>query len=188
MILVKMIDLAEIEGNEMILDLGTGSGIIAIGFAKYLKNGKAYGVDRYSIEYNTFISKIISFIKINFIGNSKSIAESNAIIENVKKNCEFITADLIKNLDFTDNFFDLVLSSQFLYSLSNKNLFFLLEEINRTLKKGGKVIFFESKSYNIPYRWNISIIENFFDELGYQIKIIKNKDLKNHCIFIGKKM
>ena len=40
----KMIDILDIKGNESILDLGSGAGALAIGFAKLLQDGKAYGL------------------------------------------------------------------------------------------------------------------------------------------------
>ncbi len=40
-----LIDLLNIQGNEYILDVGCGSGLLLIGAAKKLTTGKAIGID-----------------------------------------------------------------------------------------------------------------------------------------------
>ena len=181
-LLKKMIDLADIKGDEIVLDLGTGGGFLAIGFANFLKNGKIYGVDRYNIKYDSLRSKLFDKIKINFIGNTLKNAKKNAEIENQEKKCEFISADLTKPFDFDDNCFDIILSSQFLYCLSPQKRKSVLKEIDRVLKKGGKIIFFESTSF---MSWDINEIKQFLENARYNLDIIPFVKFKRCSILYG---
>jgi len=183
-VLEKMINLANLSGDETILDLGSGSGILAIGFAKHLGSGKVFGLDKYSIKQDSLKSRVKSILKINFIGNTIDGAKLNAEIEGVKDKCEFIEADLAKPFNFSDKFFDIAVSSQFLYCLSEDDRANVLKEIDRVLKKGGKIIFFESSSF---MGWNINEVKEFFEEIGYKIEITPFDEFKKCCILYGKK-
>lgn len=184
-ILKKMIDVADLKGDETVLDIGTGAGIIAIGFAKVLQNGKVYGIDIYEHKYESFKEFFISKIKINFFGNTLKNAQRNAKIEKVENKCEFISADFTTKLDFPDDFFDIILTSQSLYCIFNKDYIHISRKIDRILKKNGKIIFFEPKSF---LNWDINYLKNYFEEIGYIIKILKNGEYKRHCILIGEKL
>jgi len=184
-ILRKMIKLADLKGNETILDIGTGAGFLAIGFAKSIKDGKVYGLDRYALKHDDLKTRLHSFIKINFIGNTLSNAKRNVKIENLEKKCEFISADLLKPLNFSDEYFDIILSSQMLYCLPSEKRLTVYHEINRVLKKHGKIIFFESKAF---MGWDIKELKNHFEKRGYQINIIKDEEYKSRCIFLGQKL
>jgi SAM-dependent methyltransferase len=184
-ILRKMIEVSNLRGDEKILDIGTGAGIIAIGFAKYIKDGKVYGIDIYNHKYNSFKDFFISKIKINFFGNNLKNAKRNAKIEKVENKCDFFSADFTKVHDFPDNSFDIILSSQSLYCVNIKNNTNILKDIDRILKKNGKIVFFEPISF---FRWKIIYLKNFFEEIGYIINILKNGDYKRHCILVGKKL
>jgi len=123
--LKKIIEISNIKGNEVILDLGTGSGFLAINFAKNLKNGKVVGIDRYNISYKSPLAFYINILRTNFIFNTLKDAKRNAEIENVKNKCEFISHDLTKPLNFPNNCFDIILAlttSKF-FSGSNSAIF-----------------------------------------------------------------
>ena len=184
-LLNKMINAADLKGDETILDLGTGSGFLSIGFAKFINNGKVYGIDRYNLKYDTLKTKLFSFIKINFVGNNLKNAKRNVKIENLEKKCEFISADLTKPFNFPDKYFDIILSSQFLYCLPNKKRLTVYDEINRVLKKHGKIIFFESKAFR---GWDTKELKEYFEKYGYQIDIIQDEEYKGRCIIFGTKI
>jgi len=184
-LLKKFIKLANLKGNEMVLDLGTGSGFLAIGFAKQLKNGKSFGLDRYSLKYDNLRSKIVNNIKINFFGISLKNAKVNSKIENVEKKCKFIQTDITKPLNFPAEYFNIIVSSQFFYCIPHQKRLAVFQEIDRMLKKGGKIIFFESKSF---LGWNMNEVKKFFEDAGYKIKLIPiDEFFKKCCILYGKK-
>lgn len=183
-LLEKIIKTANLKGDEYVLDLGTGSGFLAIGFAKNLKNGKSFGLDKFSLKNETIKEKIISTIKINFVGNSLKNAKMNAKIENVENKCEFIQADITKPLDFANEYFNLIVSSQLIYCIEKQKRISIFNEINRVLKKEGKIIFFESKSF---MGWDINEVKNFFEEKRYTINVTPAKKFKKCVILIGQK-
>jgi ubiquinone/menaquinone biosynthesis C-methylase UbiE len=180
-----MIKIADLEGNEIVLDLGTGAGLLAIGFSKRLKNGKVYGLDKYHLKYQGIGKNLVNYLKINFIGNTLNNAIRNAKIENVGNKCEFISTDLTKRLNFSDEYFNIILSSQFLYCLSPKKRQLVFNEINRVLRKGGKIIFFESRAF---LRWDIDIAKRYFEKMGYKINIEKIKEFRRSSILSGTKL
>lgn len=183
-LLKKCIQIANLKGDETVLDLGTGSGFLAIGFAKHLQKGKSFGLDRYSLKYNDLKSTIINKIKINFIVTSLKNAENNSKIEDVEKKCKFIQIDITKPLDFPDNYFDIIVSSQFIYCISHQKRPAVFKEINRILKKGGKIIFFEYGSF---LGWDINSVKEFFENIGYKIELIPVDEFKKCYILYGQK-
>ena len=74
-----------------ILDIGTGSGNIAISLAKYLPNSKITAIDK---------SK-----------DALKIAVKNSELNNVKEQINFIENDILNNQNIFDNVFDLVVSN-----------------------------------------------------------------------------
>jgi ubiquinone/menaquinone biosynthesis C-methylase UbiE len=183
-ILKKMINLANLKGDELVLDLGTGSGFLAIGFAKNLNKGKVIGLDRYSLKNGSLKSKIISIIKINFIENSLKNAKLNAKIEKVENKCEFISADITKSLNFPDNNFDIILTSQVFYCLPSEKMQDVFEEINRVLKKKGKIIFFETLNL---LSWDLNNVKKYFEKEGYNVDLLKSEEFERFYILYGEK-
>lgn len=173
--LKKIIEISNIKGNEVILDLGTGSGFLAINFAKNLKNGKVVGIDRYNIGYKNPLALYINILKINFMFNTLRDAKRNAEIENVKNKCEFISHDLTKPLNFPNNYFDIILASEFFYCFPYNKQKQLLEEIDRTLKNNGKIIILETESF-FMFNWDLNDICYHFKNIGYKKKKYKIKD------------
>jgi ubiquinone/menaquinone biosynthesis C-methylase UbiE len=183
-ILSEMISLAHLKGNEQILDLGTGSGYLAIGYAHKLPEGYVHGVDKYQLKYDSLREHITCMIKINFFGNSLTHAQRNAHIDHMEKRCTFIPYDLTKPLNFPDETFDLIVSSQFLYCVPIRKHQSTYQEIDRLLKPSGMLLFFESPSF---LRWNIHEVQTFFERKGYVVRIIDQGRLKAGCILQGTK-
>jgi len=112
-------------GDEMVLDMGCGHGLLLIAAAKRLGSGKAIGVDLWQQEDQA--------------GNSREATWQNVQLENVAAQVELRDGDARK-LPFADNTFDLVLSSWALHNIYDKpRRETAVREIVRTLKPGGRV-------------------------------------------------
>jgi len=177
----KMLSILEISGNEIVLDLGSGAGALVIAFAKSLHDGNVYGLDKYFHKENKIRTKIINFVRINYIGHTLKNAEKNASIENVDTKCEFISGDFTRRLNFQDDYFDIISSFQSLHIVPIQKQIQVFQEIDRILKKGGKIILFEPSNY---LGWNVNDAKNYFTNLGYNINIMQ---IKTRVIFFGKK-
>lgn len=185
-LLDELIKMADLTGNECILDIGTGSGFLAIGFAKHLTQGCVYAIDRYAADTINIFKIIYEVIKINFIVCSLKQAKRNAEIENVTAYCKFINSNLLEGLDFDDNYFDLIVSSQTIPFILKEtdNEAAVVREIDRVLKNNGKILLIESKKYK---EWDITNFQRYFEELGYETRIIEKKFHLNDCFFIAEK-
>ena len=71
----EMIQRAHLKGNEKILDIGTGSGYIAIHFAKEIHSGSVIGIDKYDLKDKGLFHWFLDELKINFFGNSLANAK-----------------------------------------------------------------------------------------------------------------
>lgn len=179
-ILQSMISLADLDGSEKILDLGTGAGYVAIGFSKVLNAGLVVGVDKFDQTTSILGRNFFEELKINFFGNTLNQAKKNAYIEKQSDKIMFVKSDLKHYFPFSDKSFHVLLSSQFLYCIPIKKREWVLSEINRVLKPEGKLIFFESKKY---VNWNITQLEQYFNKLNYETKIHSLNYMNNKCIF-----
>ena len=101
------------------LDIGCGSGALAIAVAKRNPQAQIIGIDRWGAEYASF---------------SKALCESNAKAEGVG-NTTFRQGDAT-HLDFPDGTFDAVVSNYVYHNIPGNRQAYLLETL-RTLKKGG---------------------------------------------------
>jgi len=102
------------------LDVGCGSGALAIACAKRNPKSSFIGLDRWGKEYASF---------------NKPLCESNAAAEGVK-NTSFIKGDANK-LDFPDESFDAVVSNYVYHNIPSNDRQAILLETLRVLKKGG---------------------------------------------------
>ncbi len=102
------------------LDVGCGSGALAIACAKRNPNAKVVGLDRWGKEYANF---------------SKELCESNAEAEGVS-NVSFVQGDAV-HLSYPDETFDAVTSNYVYHNITGVNKQELLLETLRVLKKGG---------------------------------------------------
>lgn len=103
------------------LDVGCGSGALAIAVAKRNPQGTVTGIDRWGAEYASF---------------SKRLCEDNAKAEGVDERTRFAQGDAQK-LDFPDGIFDAVTSNYVYHNIPSRDRQAILLETLRVLKKGG---------------------------------------------------
>ena len=103
------------------LDVGCGSGALAIAVAKRNPQGTVTGIDRWGAEYASF---------------SKKLCENNARAEGVAERTDFAQGDALK-LDFPDGTFDAVTSNYVYHNIPSRDRQSILMETLRVLKKGG---------------------------------------------------
>ena len=103
------------------LDVGCGSGALAIAVAKRNPQSTVTGIDRWGAEYASF---------------SKRLCEDNAKAEGVAERTRFAQGDAQK-LDFPDGIFDAVTSNYVYHNIPSRDRQAILLETLRVLKKGG---------------------------------------------------
>jgi ubiquinone/menaquinone biosynthesis C-methylase UbiE len=113
-------------GDEAVLDVGCGRGLLLIGAAKRLTTGKATGIDLWQGE--------------DLAGNSPQATLANAEAEGVADRVEIQTGDARK-LPFADASFDVVVSNAALHNIyKGEERRGAVREIARVLKPGGRFI------------------------------------------------
>jgi arsenite methyltransferase len=116
-------------GDEQVLDVGCGRGLLLLGAARRLTSGKAVGVDLWQ--------------KQDLSGNRPEAAQANARAEGVAERVEVRDGDA-RSLPFPDASFDVVLSSSALHNIYDAGeRGTALLEIVRVLKPGGRVAIFD---------------------------------------------
>ncbi len=102
------------------LDVGCGSGALAIAVARRNPQGMVTGIDKWGLEYSSF---------------SKRLCENNAEAEGVS-NISFQRQDAV-SLAFDDESFDAIVSNYVYHNIPSKNRQDILMESLRCLRKGG---------------------------------------------------
>ena len=125
----RILDSFSWRGDEAVLDVGCGRGLLIIGAAKRLKTGKVTGVDTWQSEHLS--------------GNKPEATLRNAKIESVENRVKIESADARK-LPFGASSFDVVVSSLAIHNIpSGPERAKALREITRVLKPGGRVAIFD---------------------------------------------
>lgn len=125
----QMLDALALRGDERVLDVGCGRGLLAIGAAKRLKNGKVIGIDIWN--------------SLDLSGNTPDAAKANAKIEGVAEKVRIENGDAQK-LVYPDNHYDVVVSSLALHNIPEQEARAqAVREMLRVLKPGGKLAIFD---------------------------------------------
>ena len=125
----RLLDSLDLKGEEKVLDVGCGRGLLLIGAAKRLKSGKATGIDIWNQE--------------DLSGNSADATKQNAKIEGVSDKVRIETGDARK-LVYPDNNYDVVISSLVIHNIPDQHgRDQAIREMWRVLKPGGKLLIFD---------------------------------------------
>jgi len=158
----KILQRADIKKGDILLDLGTGNGMLAFGAYEILKNnGKVIASDKYK----------------DCLEECKKIAQEIGIAQNF----EFLQSD-ITDIKLPDNSVDVVVMRSVLVHILNKSQ--AIKECFRVLKPGGRISIFEpiirsnTKYYELV---NPSSITNYdkFKEIEQKFMSDENDSLTN---------
>lgn len=115
-----------LRGDERVLDVGCGHGLMLLGAAKKLTTGRAVGIDLWQKEDQA--------------GNSREATLENARREGVAERVELHDGDA-RQMPFEKEIFDVIVSSWALHNIYDAaGRRRALEEIVRVLKPGGRVL------------------------------------------------
>jgi len=122
----RLLDHIAWRGDERVLDVGCGRGLVLVGAAKRLKTGAAVGIDLWQKE--------------DLSGNRPEAPLRNATLEGVFSRVSVQTADMRK-LPFPDGAFQIVVSRAAIHNLYAENDRALaIAEIARVLGPGGRAL------------------------------------------------
>jgi len=118
-------------GDEQVLDVGTGRGLLLVGAARRLSTGHATGIDIWNKE--------------DLSGNALERTEQNLEAEGVAEKCSLVSEGA-QNMSFPDKSFDIILSNLCLHNIYDKaTRIKACQEIVRVLKPGGIAIISDFK-------------------------------------------
>ncbi len=116
-------------GDEKVLDVGCGRGLLAIGAAKKLKKGRVTGIDIWDPG--------------SLSGNKQEAAIANAKAEGVADRVKIEDGD-VRHLTYGDNSFDVVLSSAVIHEIPDAtDRAGAIREMLRVTKPGGSLVLFD---------------------------------------------
>lgn len=122
----RLLDNVSWRGDERVLDVGCGRGVVLVGAARRLKSGAAFGIDLWQAE--------------DLSGNRPSATVRNAQLEGVGDRVYVQTADM-RSLPFRDRSFDVVTSCAAIHNLYKaEDREKAIREVARVLKPGGHAI------------------------------------------------
>jgi arsenite methyltransferase len=125
----RLLDSIEFKGDEKVLDVGCGRGLMLIGAAKRLKSGKATGIDIWSQQ--------------DLSANSADAVKQNAKIEGVSDRVRIETGDARK-LVYPDGNYDVVMSTLAIHNMPDKaDRDAAIREVWRVLKPGGRLLIYD---------------------------------------------
>jgi arsenite methyltransferase len=127
----RMLALYDWRGDEQVLDVGCGRGLLLVGAAKRLTTGQATGIDIWS--------------KVDLGGNSIEATQHNLQLEGVTDRCTLLSEGAQK-MSSPDSAFDVIVSNLCLHNIYDKpTRHRALAEIVRVLRPDGTAILSDYK-------------------------------------------
>jgi len=121
----RLFNALKLRGNERVLDVGCGHGLLLVGAAKRLPYGQAIGIDLWS--------------QVDQGANNEEATLTNARLEGVENRVEVHHGDM-RHLPFTDASFDVVVANLAIHNIeSPEGRYQATQEIRRVLKPGGRI-------------------------------------------------
>jgi arsenite methyltransferase len=118
-------------GDEQVLDVGCGRGLLLCGAAKLITTGHSTGIDIWST--------------VDMRGNAQSATQHNIDLEDLTEKCTLISAGAQK-MPFPDAHFDVIVSNLCLHNIYDApTRHKALDEIIRVLKPGGQALLSDYK-------------------------------------------
>jgi SAM-dependent methyltransferase len=120
-----VIDALRLNGNEKVLDVGSGRGLLLIEAAKRLPDGEAVGLDLWS--------------KRDLSGNRPEVAIKNARLEGVERRIRLETGDM-REMPFAAASFDAAVASLAIHNVPDREgRSAAVKEIARVLRPGARI-------------------------------------------------
>ncbi len=121
-----ILEQAKLRGGEIVLDVGTGAGLLLVGAAKRTPRGKVVGIDLWATK--------------DLSDNAIETTKRNVVAEGVADRVEILTGDA-RELTFPDASFDRVVSLLCIHNIEGKaEQARACREIARVLKPGGRAV------------------------------------------------
>ena len=128
----RMLSMANLRGDENVLDIGTGRGLLLVGAAKRLTTGRVVGLDIWKTS--------------DLSGNARQKTEAVLQQEGVADRCRLLERPA-QETGLPDASFDVILSNLCLHNISKREeRDKACEDIARLLKPGGVVIISDFKN------------------------------------------
>lgn len=136
-------------GDEQVLDVGTGRGLLLVGAARRLTSGRAVGIDIWK--------------KSDLSGNSVARTVANLLAEGVTEKTDLKSEDA-RRMSFPDASFDVVVSNLCLHNIaSGAGREKACQEIIRVLRPGGVAIVSDFK--------NVGAYAAIFRRSGFEVEL-----------------
>jgi SAM-dependent methyltransferase len=128
-VLRQLLDSRQWRGDERVLDVGCGRGLVAIGAARRVPNGRVTGIDLWAAR--------------DLSGNDAVHARANAEAAGVADRLEIDTGDM-RTLPYTDGAFDVVASMTAIHNIEEEaGRVAAVAEIWRVTKPGGQILIYD---------------------------------------------